>query len=565
MGATAAQLTMPIDSNRITAEQLRLLFTALPLTLAGSIINAMILVVILWPAVPNVHLLTWLGIFLAINLLRGLLLVKYWRQPPNPDEHHSQHGCIRYFLLSTLLSGLAWGSVSLFLFPPDSVPHQAFIAFAMGGNSAAAIISLSYIRQAALAFVLPALLPLIVQFFLLQTIMSTAMGIMISLFLLVCLSGIWRTYQSTLQNITLRLESVEHEKTILSSQQRLALHVQQTPLAVIEWSTDFKVSNWNPAAEKIFGYTKSEALGRHGAGLLVPAEAKAIVDEVWVDLLKQKGGLQSTNDNITKDGRTINCEWYNTPLVNEQGQVIGVASLAQDITERKKVEQMQSDFISTVSHELRTPLTSIRGAMEILTGGVLQPDSDEYKHMLEIADNNTTRLLLLINDILDIQKIESGKMEFKFQPLELHPFLAQAIEANHGYADQHRVHYHLHDSQETLIARADPNRLMQVMNNLLSNAAKFSPPGQNVEIEAHKHDGMARIAVIDHGKGISEEFVDHVFERFAQGDSSNTRQTGGTGLGLNIAKDIIEQHDGRVSFESKPGRGTRFYVDLPLV
>ena len=554
---------MLIDSSRITAEQLRLLFAALPFTLSGSIINATILVAVLWSAVPSTHLLTWLGIFLVINLLRGLLLLKYRRQAP--DKPHSQQTWIRSFLLSTLLTGLAWGSVSLFLFPLDSVPHQAFIAFVMAGNNAAAIISLSYLRQMALAFVLPTLLPLIVQFFLLQTTMSTAMGTMVSLFLLICLSGIRRTYQSTLQNITLRLESVEHEKAILASQQRLALHVQQTPLAVIEWTTDFEVVNWNPAAEKIFGYTKSEALGKHGTELLVPDTARAAVDEVWAALLTQKGGLQSSNDNITKDGRTISCEWYNTPLVNEQGQVIGVASLAQDITERKKVEQMQNDFISTVSHELRTPLTSIRGAMEILTGGVLQTGSDEYKHVLEIAKNNAGRLLLLINDILDIQKIESGKMEFNFQSVEVQPFLAQAVEANHAYAKQHGVHYQLHNGQEALIARADPDRLMQVMNNLLSNAAKFSHPGQNVEIEAHKHDGMARITVIDHGWGISDEFVEHVFERFARADSSNTRQTGGTGLGLSIVKNIIEQHDGKVTFETQPGRGTRFYVDLPLV
>jgi len=554
---------MSSNSHHITAEQLRLLFAALPLTLAGSILNAVILVAVLWPVAPYVHLLSWLGIVLVANLLRGVLLYVYRRQ--SPDSHHTQPNYVRYFLLVTLLAGLAWGSASLWLFPQDSVPHQAFIAFVMAGNSAAAIISLSYIRQAALAFILPSLLPLIGQFFLLQTSMSTAMGTMVTLFLLVALSGIRRNYQNTLQNITLRLESAEHEQTILASQQRLALHVQQTPLAVIELSTDLEVTDWNPAAERIFGYQKAEALGRPATELIVPESVRPHVDDIKSSLLQQKGGLQSTNDNITKDGRAITCEWYNTPLINEQNDVIGIASLAQDITERKKMEQMQNEFISTVSHELRTPLTSIRGAMGILTGGVLPPDSDEYNNVLEIADKNSERLLLLINDILDIQKIESGKLEFEFQPLELYPFLAQAVEANHGYAEQHGVHYHLRDGQGPLIARADPNRLMQVMNNLLSNAAKFSQPGQNVDIEAHRHEGMARIAVIDHGMGIPEEFVEHVFERFTQGDSSDTRQTGGTGLGLSIVKNIIEQHDGGVSFESKPGRGTRFYVDLPLI
>ena len=551
---------MAIDTRRISAEQLRLLFAALPLTLAGSTLNALILSAILWPVVNHPSLLIWLGLFLSVNLLRAILLYRYRQRTVDRTERD-----LKWFLISTLLSGLAWGCVSLFLFPHESVPHQSFIAFVMAGNSAAAIISLSYVRRIALAFILPSLLPLIIQFLLLQTNMSIAMGAMISLFLFVALSGIRRNHENILQNIILRFESIEHEKTILTSQQKLALHVQQTPLAVIEWSTGFKVSNWNPAAERIFGYKKSEAMGRHAADIIVPATARAAVDEVWHSLLERKGGLHSTNENITKDGRTITCEWFNTPLINEQNEVVGIASLAQDISERVKIESVQSDFISTVSHELRTPLTSIRGAIGLLSNGVLEPNTEEYKHVLEIADNNSERLLLIINDILDIQKIESGKMEFNFQPVALRPFLEDALEANQAYAEQYQVKYHLDNGPQNPIVRADPNRLMQVMNNLLSNAAKFSRPRQEVEIGLLVHDGMAQISVQDHGAGIAEDFVDHIFERFTQGDSSNTRQSGGTGLGLSIVKNIVEYHQGTVSFESKPGRGTRFFVDLPLI
>ena len=332
---------------------------------------------------------------------------------------------------------------------------------------------------------------------------------------------------NTEQNITLRLESAEHEQTILASQQRLALHVQQTPLAIIEWSMDFKVTDWNPAAERIFGYKKSQALGKHATEIIVPAASRVIVDEVWSSLLQQKGGLQSTNDNITKDGQKITCEWYNTPLVNDQNDVIGITSLAQDITERRQIEQMQNNFISTASHELRTPLTSIHGAIGILSNGILQSDSSEYKRILEIANKNTERLLLIINDILDIQKIQSGNIVFDFQPLELQTFLTEAIEANQAYAEQHQVHYHLHHNPQSLTVRADPNRLMQVMNNLLSNASKFSRAGQEVEINVQRHNHMARITVQDHGTGISTAFIEHIFDRFTQGDSSNTRQTGG--------------------------------------
>ena len=533
------------------------------MSLAGSIINATILAAVLWQVENHVHLLIWLAVILLITALRGLFLYRYQQQAPASELNLQVH--LGYFLLTTLLSGLAWGSVSLLLFPHESVPHQAFIAFVMAGNSAAAIIGLSYIRQVALAFVLPALLPLIAQLFLLQTSMSTAMGTMVCLFLLMSLTGIRRNFDNTQQNITLRMESAEHEKALLESQQKLALHVEQTPLAVIEWSTDFHVTDWNPAAENIFGYSKAEAMGKLAVELIVPDEAKPLVDNIWASLLQQKGGLQNTNENITKDGQRITCEWYNTPLINKQGKIIGVTSLAHDISERMHIEQMQTDFISTVSHELRTPLTSIRGAISLLKGQALEPGSAEYKQILNIANNNTERLLMIINDILDIHKFESGKMQMDFQAINLATFLKDAVESNHNYAEQYQVNYKLQPVDETLVVKADSNRLMQVMYNLLSNSAKFSRPGQSVEIEAYQHEGMVRIVVIDHGAGIEAEFMPQVFDRFSRQDSSNIQQTGGTGLGLSIVKKIIEQHGGNISLESSIGQGTHVYVDLPLI
>jgi len=538
------------------------LFTALPLSLGGSIINATILTTILWQVENHQHLLIWFGMFMFATSLRILCLYSYHQTADSPSNPQT---LLHYLLIAHLMTGLAWGAVSVFLFPSESVPHQAFIAFVIAGNCAAALIGLAYIRQLALAFVLPSLLPLIIQFFMLQTTMSLAMGIMTSLFLLLSISGIQRNYETSQQNITLRQESLNHEKDLLESQQKLMLHVQQTPLAVIEWSTDFHVTDWNPAAEHIFGYSKEEAMGKHATELIVPDEIKPIVDDIWLALLEQKGGMKSTNDNITKDGHRINCEWYNTPLIDPQGNVIGVASLADDITERLKVEQLQNDFISTVSHELRTPLTSIRGAISLLSGNALKPESFEYKQILDIAEKNTKQLLLIINDILDIHKFESGKMEMIFQPVKLSDFLMAAVESNKNYADQYQVHYQLQPVSETLIVNADHNRLMQVMYNLLSNAAKFSQPGQNIEIEAYKHEDMARIAVIDHGAGIEPDFIEHAFERFSRADSSNIRQTGGTGLGLSIVRNIIEQHQGGILLDSTPGQGTRVYVDLPLI
>ncbi len=185
--------------------------------------------------------------------------------------------------------------------------------------------------------------------------------------------------------------------------------------------------------------------------------------------------------------------------------------------------------------------------------------------MLKIASSNTERLLLLINDILDIQKIESGQMVFKFQPLDLMPFLDQALEDHAIYAEQHGVHFVMKKRLDDVRVYADKDRLMQVMANLLSNAAKFSPKGEVVEISvAHLGESQLRISITDHGPGIPESFQPKLFERFTQSDSSDTRQKGGTGLGLSIAKAITEKHGGTINFITREEIGTTFYLDLPL-
>ncbi len=263
-----------------------------------------------------------------------------------------------------------------------------------------------------------------------------------------------------------------------------------------------------------------------------------------------------------KDGRTIPVEIF-LQYINPQDEPARFVAIVRDITERKRIDRMKNEFISTVSHELRTPLTSIRGSLGLIIGGAVGELPEQAQEMLRIAGNNTERLLLLINDILDIQKIESGQMAFKFQSLELMNFIEQAIEENEGYGDQHGVRFVVVKGLADARVYADRDRLMQVMANLLSNAAKFSPEGETVEISIAHHKDAVRISVTDHGTGISENFQGKVFDKFTQYDASDNRQKGGTGLGLNITRIIVEKHGGRIGFVSKEGIGTTFYVDLP--
>lgn len=239
--------------------------------------------------------------------------------------------------------------------------------------------------------------------------------------------------------------------------------------------------------------------------------------------------------------------------------------LNHEIEERKKAERVKDEFLATVSHELRTPLTSIRGALGLLSGNAAGDISGRAKELLTIANLNTQRLLALINDLLDIQKVEAGQMVFAFTPLEVAPLVEHAIAANRTYAEQRRVRFQFRQRLANAWIDADHLRMLQVLNNLLSNAAKFSPDHGTVTIDITRHNGHVRISVTDQGPGIPAQFRAHVFEKFTQADATDARRNGGTGLGLHIAKAIVDRHHGRIGFETESGQGSVFFVDIPEI
>lgn len=248
---------------------------------------------------------------------------------------------------------------------------------------------------------------------------------------------------------------------------------------------------------------------------------------------------------------------------DEGGQVMGFYSLSTDITELKRIDRMKSEFVSTVSHELRTPLTSIRGSLGLISGGVAGELPEAAKTLVGIAKNNCERLIRLINDILDIEKLESGKMQLDSQVVELKPLMVQALAANEGYGAERHVGLSLHFPDDKLQVDVDSDRLTQVITNLLSNAMKFSPPGANVDVHVIRSGLGVRVEVRDHGPGIPEEFRNRIFQKFSQADSSDTRQKGGTGLGLHISRAIIERMGGSIDFVTQAGVGTTFFFELP--
>lgn len=239
-------------------------------------------------------------------------------------------------------------------------------------------------------------------------------------------------------------------------------------------------------------------------------------------------------------------------------------AIVRDITERRKVDRLKNEFVSTVSHELRTPLTSIRGALGLVAGGAAGHVAEQAKGLIDIAYKNSERLVRLINDILDVEKIESGKMRFDIGLHELEPLVRQALVENRSYGEQYGVAFSLAWNASRVRVRVDPDRFIQVMSNLLSNAAKFSSRGSTVQVDVHRNTDIVWLEVRDQGPGIPAEFHDKIFQKFSQADASDSRREGGTGLGLAISKAIIESMGGRIGFRSPPGEGATFFIELPL-
>ena len=235
-----------------------------------------------------------------------------------------------------------------------------------------------------------------------------------------------------------------------------------------------------------------------------------------------------------------------------------------DITQRKHLEQMKNEFVSTVSHELRTPLTSIAGSLGLINGEALGPVPNAMREMLLIAQSNSQRLRQLIDDLLDMDKLLAGKMSFIPQQLDIDSFLAECVTSHQGFARQHDVQLSYTGGPVSQVT-ADPMRLQQVLSNLLSNALKFSPAGSQVLLSAQELGGQIRILVVDEGPGVPAEFVDRLFEKFSQADASDRRQKGGTGLGLAISKELIERMGGCIGFYPRPGGGSVFWVELPAL
>ena len=529
----------------------------MPLSMLASLINGCILVFVERSTIDHAVLTIWLICLISVIMLRGIsyLIYKqaiYW---PKNDKRWSNLNTTGVILIAII-----WGSTSIFLFPSQSVAHQAFLGFVIAGMSAGAISTLSYKKHTVLIFLTCVLPPLATQYFMVNTEFGYAMGSMVVLYYFIIVSLAIKNYKNTYQNIELRFQAEQQQKALLQSEEKYHNIFDSAPLGILHYTSEGKITSTNKMAMDLIEVS-DDALMK--INLLNDVRDLAFLDAIKNSLKGQIGQYKgSTKVIIASSDKAIRMYCRGTHDVN--GGISGGVAILEDITEDSRVEKLKSEFISTVSHELRTPLTAIFGSVELLKNAKSQFTESQFDSLIGVVSRNSERLLNLVNDILDIEKISTGKMEFHFESLNLTDLLRQAIADNQSYADQYGVEYALIEAPEYTPMSVDKNRIQQVIANLLSNAAKFSPKDSQIQVGIIKKDDVVRVYVKDNGHGIPVEFQDKIFEKFTQSDASDTRKSGGTGLGLAISKEIVERMNGQLDFETELGKGSLFYFELPI-
>lgn len=344
----------------------------------------------------------------------------------------------------------------------------------------------------------------------------------------------------------------------------LRLAVDTCPSGMIMIDRTGKMLIVNREVDRLFGYSRDELLGQQ-VDVLVPERYRAQHFRHRDMFLEhpESRPMGSGRDlfGVRKDGTEFPVEIGLNPI--EVGVDVYVLGAIVDISTRKRLERMKSEFVSTVSHELRTPMTSISASLSLIAAGAAGELPTNASRLISIAQANCDRLVRLINDILDIDRMETGEVTFRLECVDARSLIEEVVDATRGYAEKYTVPIRIDVKNSTANVRADRDRLAQVVTNLLSNAVKFSPHGTEVEVLSERRVDRIRVLVRDHGPGVPAEFKSHVFERFAQADATDARQRGGSGLGLHIVKQIVERMGGQVGFHDSPGGGTVFWFELP--
>ncbi len=354
-------------------------------------------------------------------------------------------------------------------------------------------------------------------------------------------------------------------EALRTSEETFRFAMENAPIGMALVTPVGRFMKVNAALCDLLGYSEVEMLSRDFQSITHPADLERDLDLVRQVLGGEIANYRMEKRFFHKSGRTVWTLLSVSLVRTSSGAPNYFVSQIQDISEQREIERVKGEFISTVSHELRTPLTSIRGSLGLVLGAMSGSLPANVQNLLGIAQNNSDRLIVLINDILDIDKIASGNMRFDMKERSLAEITTATVHANQSYVQKFGARMLLEPVDASLRLLIDEDRYTQVLSNLLSNAAKFSPAGADIHIRATRVGANLRVAVTDAGAGIPETFRNRVFEKFSQGDSSAARRAGGTGLGLHITRELVEHMGGRIGFETEVGRGTTFWFEFPAL
>ena len=590
---TAPALSSPTDSQRdrsdrvrVLADQVEILYRQAPLGIAVTLVIGAVLAFELYSSAKIGELVVFWGLLMVFVCVARLGLVFAYKHAQNRDT--APDIWLRRFAIGALGSGVAWGFAGAVFFPGHTDEQQVFLAFVLAGMAAGGLPLFAAVWWVYALYAAGVMFPFEVVLITFGSRLFTELSFMMPLFFAINVAVAYRMNQVFVSGYRLRvsygrltedytelnqrlerqlIELEEVRRQVEASGRKLELFAERSPIAVLELDAEGRIKDVNREAENLFGYPASE-LVETGASikLLVRPANHAEFDEKWRELLSARESMAGLRiSNPRRDGIEVVCEWTVTPLVNPDGSIISIIAQGRDITQQLEADRLKQEFTSTLSHELRTPLTSIIGSLQLVNAGVLGDLNKDQAELTEVAERNGQRLLDLINDILDIEKIDSGKLSLYSEPMSLDTLVSESVKLNQGFADRYNVKLTATGLGSSITVNADHKRLLQVMTNLISNSAKFSPAGGSVEIGLRQaNPRVVVITVSDRGTGIPEAFRNRIFGRFAQADSADTRAKGGTGLGLAICKRLIELMDGTIGFSDREGGGTTFWFELPI-
>lgn len=578
-----------VEAANVLADRVAHLYGQVPFGVATTFLIGALATYELWDARFKEVVLAWWLLVLLVTAATTALYFAYRRASNTVAEAGRW---LRWLAIGALANGVNWGLAAAVFFRAHTHEEQVFLSLLLVGITAGGIPAFAACWPIFAIYAASIVVPFTYVLTTFGSRQFTEIAIALPLFYGVTVAVAYRLNQVFLTGYRLRQaygklaedhtelnrhhtelnrrleEQIEEfgfaQREIAASGRKLALFVERLPIAEFEMDGSGMILGMNPAAEHVFGHSSAELVGRNLLRTLIPPDEPALDLRWWADFVAHKrpeAGIRARC--LRRDGLEIICEYSLTPLVNDTHELISVIAMCRDITQQLEAERLKKEFTSTLSHELRTPLTSIIGSLQLINSGVLGELEKDVAELTAVAERNAQRLLDMINDILDIEKIESGRFSLQPEDIALDELIRESLALNRAFADRFSVRLTLRSAPPRVLVRADRKRLLQVMTNLISNAAKFSPEGGEVELSAACADARVVVSVEDRGPGIPQEFRGRIFNRFAQADSALTRMKGGTGLGLAICKRLIELMDGEISFADRDGGGTSFSFELP--